>query len=192
MMAGPILYVLVFIGITVMFGLMLAVIKMYKKAEQGQALVKTGIGGMEVSFFGMFVIPVLHNLERLDITVKSYKVSKRNGEFLQTKDDRKLEIEALFYFRVNQTEQDVKQVAQTFGSKDLSNPQFLERNFGHKFEEAILSLVYRSNLGDLLANMDEFKMEILNTIGTDLNGFILDDVAIHHLKELDEELNTRP
>ncbi len=191
-MAGPIYYIVVFVAMTVMIGLMSAIIKMYQKAKQGEALVRSGIGGTKVSFSGMFVTPVIHHLERLDITIKSYEVSRRNDDAILTKDGRKLEIEVLFYLRINQTEDDVKEVAQTFGGGDVSSPEFIERNFGKKFEEAILTLVYRSNLDDLLSKVDELKMEIMETIGVDLNGFSLDDVAIHHLKELKDTLNTQP
>lgn len=191
-MTGPIFYIFLVVLVIFLIGMMSAIIKMYQKAKQSEALVRSGMGGTLVSFSGMFVTPILHHLERLDITVKSYEVSKRNDEALLTKDGKKLEIEVLFYLRINQTEDDVKQVAQTFGSEDVSSPPFIERNFGKKFQEAILTLVYRSNLDDLLSKMDDLKMAIINTIGTDLNGFVLDDLAIHHLKELEESNITQP
>lgn len=191
-MAGPIYYIFLVVLAIVWIGLVSAVIKMYQKAKQGEALVRSGMGGTKVSFSGMFVTPILHHLERLDITVKSYEVSKRKDDALLTNDGRELEIEVLFYLRINQTEDDVKQVAQTFGSEDVSSSQFIERNFGKKFEEAVLTLVYGSDLNDLLTKMDDLKMEIINTVGDDLNGFVLDDLAIHHLKELEKSNITQP
>ena len=191
MMTGPIFYVFIVIIAIAWIGTISMVIKMYKKAKPGEALIRTGMGGTKISFHGLFVIPVLHNLERLEITAKIHEVKKLGENHLLTKDGQKLEIAVFFYLRVNQTENDVKQVAQAFGNEDISSPQFIERNFGKKFEEAILTLVYRRNLDELLSNMDDFKMEMINTIGIDLNGFILDDVAIHHLKELEESYNTQ-
>lgn len=191
-MSGPIFYVIIVILVIAWIGTISMVIKMYKKAKPGEALVKTGIGGSKVSFQGILVVPFLHNLERLDITVKTYELNKSGENHLLTRDGRKLEIATIFYLRINQTEQAVIQVAQAFGSDDVSSPEFIERNFGKKFEEAIINTVYAFKLDNLLSDIGTIKMEIMDTIGTDLNGFILDDVAIHHLKELTESHITQP
>lgn len=192
MMTGPIFYVTLIIGVIVFIALISAVINMLKKAKQGEALIRTGLGGTRVSFNAILVTPVIHHLERLDITMKTYEVSYRKDSALLTRDGRKLEIDIIFYLRVNMTEQDVKLVAQAFGGEDVSSPEFIERNFGKKFKETILTLIYRSNFEDLIEKVDSLKMEIIETIGIDLNGFVLDDLAIHHLKELKESLITEP
>lgn len=174
-------------------GLISGVIKMYKKAPPGSALLRTGVGGSMVSFHGIIVIPVIHHLEVLDMTIKTYAINRKNEEALTTKDGKKVEIEAIFYLRINHTQRDVKEAAHSFGSEVLKDPGMVERNFGKKFEEVLLTIIYRSNLEDLLLNMDNLKMAILDTIGTDLNGFALDDLAIHHFKELKEETDvTQP
>ena len=43
----------------------------YKKVPQGQALVSTGFGGTKVATDrGMYVVPVFHRVEIMDISVK--------------------------------------------------------------------------------------------------------------------------
>ena len=56
-------------GIIVVLGILAMVAKWYRKAAQGQALVKTGVGGTKVSFNGKLIIPVLHRLEIMDISL---------------------------------------------------------------------------------------------------------------------------
>ncbi|MEO0331532.1 MAG: flotillin family protein, partial [Bacteroidota bacterium] len=82
---------LLFVGIIVivfLFAIGIAIIKMYRKASQGQALIVTGgAGGAKVSFSGLLVIPVLHRLEEMDITVKTIMISRMGKDGLICKDN---------------------------------------------------------------------------------------------------------
>ena len=63
---GIIFLFIVFIAINAMF---------YKKIAQGQALIKTGFGGTAVAFDkGMYVIPVLHKVDIMDISLKKIEI----------------------------------------------------------------------------------------------------------------------
>ena len=53
--------------------------RFYRKVEQGQALVRNGMGGTKVSFSGMIVLPILHQPEYMDISVKRVEID-RNGK----------------------------------------------------------------------------------------------------------------
>ena len=57
--------------VVVAIGIIAMVAKWYRKAAQGQAIVKTGVGGTKVSFNGMMIIPVLHRMEIMDISLKN-------------------------------------------------------------------------------------------------------------------------
>ena len=47
----------------------------YKKIPQGEALVRTGFGGTAVAFDkGLYVIPVLHKVEIMDISIKKIEI----------------------------------------------------------------------------------------------------------------------
>ena len=43
----------------VALGIIAMIAKWYRKTSQGQALVKTGVGGTKVSFNGILIVPVL-------------------------------------------------------------------------------------------------------------------------------------
>ena len=110
---------------------------MYRKALQGEALVKTGMGGTKVSFNGMFVVPVLHKLEVMDITLKTIVISRTSKDGLICKDNMRADIKVTFFIRVNQTHEDVKQVAQSIGCGRASDQGSLELLFDAKFSEAL-------------------------------------------------------
>ncbi len=190
-MTGSVLFTAVIIGVLVFIGFLVAIVKMYKKALQGQALVKTGMGGTKVSFNGMFVVPVIHKLEIMDITLKTIVISRTGKEGLVCRDNMRADIKVTFFLRVNQTTEDVKQVAQSIGSQRASDHEQLEILFDAKFSEALKTVGKNFEFVELYTGRDNFKQDILNIIGTDLNGYVLDDCAIDYLEqtpigELDE------
>ena len=170
-------------GVILFIGIISSLIKMYRKAVQGEALVRTGMGGTKVSFSGMFVVPVLHKLEIMDITLKTIMISRTANEGLVCKDNMRADIKVTFFVRVNQTHEDVKQVAQSIGSMRASNQESLELLFDAKFSEALKTVGKQFDFVELYNSRDDFKREILNIIGTDLNGYVLDDCAIDYLEQ---------
>lgn len=170
---------------------LIAIVKMYRKALQGQALVVTGFGGTRVFFSSTFVFPVIHNLEIMDITLKTIVIARTGREGLVCKDNMRADIKVTFFLRVNQTIEDVKQVAQSIGTSRASNQEQLELLFDAKFSEALKTVGKNFDFVELYTGRDNFKRDILNIIGTDLNGYVLDDCAIDYLEqtpmtELDE------
>ncbi len=170
-------------GVIFLIGLVAFFVKMYNKASQGQALVKTGMGGSKVSFSGMLVVPVIHKLEKMDITVKKITISREGKEGLICKDNMRADIQVNFFVRVNQTEQDVIKVAQSIGCARASEQQSLVALFDAKFSEALKTVGKHFDFVELYNSRDAFKSEILQIIGTDLNGYVLDDCAIDSLEQ---------
>ncbi|MFD2245356.1 flotillin family protein [Pontibacter ruber] len=174
---------IVIIMAVVVIGLIAIVVKMYQKAIQGEALVRTGLGDTKVSFSGIFVIPIIHKLEVMDITLKTIVISRTGSEGLICKDNLRADIKVNFFLRVNKTPEDVIQVAQSIGCKRASDHSALESLFDAKFSEALKTVGKHFDFVDLYQSRDDFKRQILQTIGTDLNGYILDDCAIDYLEQ---------
>ncbi len=169
--------------IFVVFGFFAMVAKFYRKVEQGQALVRNGIGGTKVSFSGSIVIPILHMAEVMDISVEKVTIDRQGSEGLICKDNIRADIKVAFFVRVNKTEEDVLKVAQSVGCKRASDPKSLQELFEAKFSEALKTVGKHFNFSELYTSRDQFKEEILKVIGTDLNGFVMDDAAIDFLEQ---------
>jgi uncharacterized membrane protein YqiK len=176
------LAVLVIAGLFLL-GIIAIVVKMYQKAVQGEALVRTGLGDTRVSFSGIFVIPVLHKLEVMDITLKTIVISRHGKEGLVCKDNLRADVKVNFFVRVNKTQDDVVQVAQSIGTRRASDPAALEALFDAKFSEALKTVGKQFDFIELYNSREQFKQEILRIIGTDLNGYVLDDCAIDYLEQ---------
>lgn len=183
---GPTGIVLIAIGavVFIIFAFFVVLSMFYKKIPQGKSIVRTGIGGTKVAFNkGMYVIPVFHKMEIMDISVKKIEINRMQGDGLICKDNIRADIKVAFFVRVNKSVDDVVNVAQNLGCDRASDPETLKNIFESKFSEALKTVGKKFDFIELYEARREFRDEILNIIGTDLNGYILDDCAIDYLEQ---------
>ncbi|MCF7958915.1 MAG: flotillin family protein, partial [Phycisphaerae bacterium] len=178
------LCIFIFIVIACLFLL----VKCYRKVAQGEALIRNGWRGTQVSFSGKVVIPIFHMVEYMDVSVKRIEIDRHGAQGLVCKDNLRADIKVAFYVKVNNTVEDVKKVAQTLGCVRASDEQALYELFDAKFSEALKSIGKKFDFADLYVSRVEFKEEILQIIGTDLNGYVLEDAAIDYLEQTDKAL----
>lgn len=176
-------YVVAFLGVVVFIGLFMWLVSMYKKVSQGRVLVRTGQGGVKIFFNAGLVVPILHKEEIMDISVKKLEISRMNKDGLICKDNMRADIKVAFFVRVNKSVQDIINVAQTIGCARASDLETLESLFEAKFSEALKSVGKKFEFIELYEARREFRNEIIDIIGTDLNGYVLDDCAIDYLEQ---------
>jgi flotillin len=157
--------------------------RIFHKVQQGQVIVRNGQGNTQVSFNGMFVFPILHRIEHMDISVKRIEIERRATEGLICKDNIRADIKVAFFVRINNNAEDVKRVAQSIGCERASSTDTMRTLFDAKFSEALKTVGKRFDFVQLYNERDHFKSEILKVIGTDLNGYTLDDCAIDFLEQ---------
>ncbi len=156
----------------------------YKKIPQGKAIVRTGVGGTKVAFNkGMYVIPVFHKMEIMDISLKKVQIERLQHDGLICKDNIRADIKVAFFVRVNKSVNDVINVAQSIGTSRASDISTLKDIFEAKFSEALKTVGKKFDFIELYEARREFRDEIINIIGTDLNGYVLDDCAIDYLEQ---------
>ncbi len=163
--------------------------KFWVKVGPDEAFVRTGAGDMKVATGkGMFVIPLLHRAERMDLTLKSFEIAREGAEGLICKDNIRADIRVAFFIRVDKTDEEIKEVAQSIGCRRASQVETMRELFDAKFSEALKTVGKQFNFVDLYDKREQFKEQILKVIGTDLNGYRLDDAAIDFLEQTPLEL----
>lgn len=160
----------------------------YHKVEQSKVLIRNGVGGQVVCFTGLIVVPVIHRFEIMDISVKRVEIAREGKDGLICRDNLRADIRVAFFVRVNQEKADVLKVAQLIGCKKASDPTTLMEFFDAKFSEALKTVGKQFDFVQLYTDREKFKLEILQIIGTDLNGYVLDDAAIDYLEQTDVKL----
>jgi uncharacterized membrane protein YqiK len=181
---------LVSIGVVVIviLGLLSLFSKFYHKVEQSKVVIRNGVGGNKVSFGGIIVVPIIHRYEIMDISVKRVEIAREGKDGLICKDNLRADIRVAFFVRVNQTREDVLKVAQLLGCQKASDRTTLMEFFDAKFSEALKTVGKKFDFIQLYTERETFKSEILQIIGTDLNGYVLDDAAIDYLEQTDVKL----
>ncbi len=173
--------VFVFLMLAAVIGLVFS--RLYRKVPQGKALVVSTMKKVIVTFTGQIVVPVLHKAEMMDISVKTIEIDRRGTEGLICEDNIRADIKVNFFVRVNKAEEDVIKVAQAIGCDRASERETLEELFTAKFSEALKTVGKQMQFVSLYTERATFRDRIIEVIGTDLNGYSLEDVAIDYLEQ---------
>ena len=185
-----IIFWIIAVGLACVMGYISFYIKCLRKVPQGAALIRTGSGGTQVSFDKEMVVPVLHIVEMMDISVKRIEIDRSGEDGLICKDNIRADIKVAFFVRVNKVKEDVKRVANFLGCKRASDITSLRQVFEPKFSEALKTVGKQFDFVELYNSREEFREQILKVIGSDLNGYVLDDCAIDYLEQTElEKLN---
>ncbi|TQM82278.1 putative membrane protein YqiK [Saccharothrix saharensis] len=175
--------ILVAVVLVVVIGLLILISRLFRKIDQGKALIISKVRKVDVTFTGAVVLPVLHRAEIMDISVKTIEIRRAGQEGLICQDNIRADIRITFFVRVNKTVEDVIKVAQAIGTARASDEQTLQELFNAKFSEALKTVGKQLDFIDLYTKRDEFRDRIIQVIGTDLNGYSLEDAAIDYLEQ---------
>ncbi len=156
----------------------------YKKVDQGTALIVNDMSAQpKVHFTGALIVPVLYRAELMKISLITLQIDRRGKEGLICRDNMRADIAVAFYLRVNETQADVLRVAKSLGADRASDKHAVDELFNAKFSEALKTVGKKFEFTDLFEKRQEFREEIISVIGNDLNGYVLEDVAIDYLEQ---------
>ncbi|MER7838746.1 flotillin family protein [Streptomyces sp. NPDC096040] len=156
---------------------------LFRKVEQGKALIVSKLRRVDVTFTGQIVLPVLHKAEVMDISVKAIEITRAGRDGLICRDNIRADIRISFFVKVNKTAQDVVKVAQAVGTARASDQRTLQELFHAKFSEALKTVGKQLDFTDLYTKREELRYKIIELIGIDLNGYHLEDAAIDYLEQ---------
>jgi uncharacterized membrane protein YqiK len=183
---AAIIPILVSIGlaILVLFGVFGLFKAFYIKVPQGTALIVNDLSPTpKVHFTGALVLPVIYKKEFMKISLITLEVDRRGKDGLICRDNMRADITVAFYLRVNETQQDVLKVAKAIGVERASEKHAVNELFNAKFSEALKTVGKKIDFVNLFENRQEFRDRIVEVIGNDLNGYVLEDVAIDYLEQ---------
>jgi uncharacterized membrane protein YqiK len=181
--------VLVAAGGVLLLGILVLIARTWRQVDQGRALIVNKMGTEpKVTFTGAIVLPIVNKAEIMDLSVKTIDVSRRGKEGLICADNIRADIKVTFFVRVNKTKDDVLRVAQSIGCIRASQQSTLEELFSAKFSEALKTVGKQMEFEELYTKREVFKDRIIQVIGKDLNGYVLDDCAIDFLEQTPVEV----
>ncbi|MFE1956225.1 flotillin family protein [Streptomyces sp. NPDC059524] len=170
-------------ALLVVAALLLVFTRLFRKVEQGKALIVSKMRKVDVTFTGQIVLPVLHKAEVMDISVKTIDITRTGRDGLICKDNIRADIRISFFVKVNKSVDDVIRVAQSVGTARASDQKTLQELFHAKFSEALKTVGKQLDFTDLYTKREELRFRIIEVIGVDLNGYHLEDAAIDYLEQ---------
>jgi uncharacterized membrane protein YqiK len=176
-------YVLAGLAVIVVVFVLIVVMLCIRKIHPGKAGISVGLGGLRVAFDYMIRIPIVQNFEEMDISVKKLEIHRKGKDGLVCKDNIRADISVAFYIRVEATVESVKKVSQMLGVDRVSDMAQLRELFEAKFSEALKTAGKQMEFHELFTERIKFREQIQTTIGKDLDGFFLQDVAIDYLEQ---------
>ncbi|GAA5124820.1 hypothetical protein JIN84_13195 [Luteolibacter yonseiensis] len=176
------------VGALLVLGILGYFLTFYRKVEKGRALVRTGGSRAKVILNGGFVFPVVHRVDHIDISVKRIEIDRTGKNGLICQDNMRADIKVVFFVRINNVEEDILKVADSIGCVRASSEPEIRNLFDAKFSEALKTVGKRFMFIQLYEDRDKFREAILKVIGTDLNGYVLEDAAIDYLEQTPIEM----
>ena len=176
------------IGVGVVFLLIFGFFVLFKafyiKVPQGTALIVNDMSATpKVHFTGALVYPVIYLKEFMKISLITLEVDRRGKDGLICRDNLRADITVAFYLRVNETQEDVLKVAKAIGVDRASDRAAVNELFNAKFSEALKTVGKQFDFVQLFEERQSFRDRIVEVIGNDLNGYVLEDVAIDYLEQ---------
>ena len=158
---------------------------LYRRSTKETAFVRTGLGGEKVVISGgAFVVPVLHEITPVGMTVMRIEVARRQAQGLITKDRMRLDVVGDFFVRVGSTREEVSRAAQTLGRRTL-DPESARELFEGRFAAALRTAAAQMTLFDLHEQRQEYaeRVKAAAAEGLAQNGLELESVAIVDLDQ---------
>lgn len=162
---------------------------LYRRSTKEIAFVRTGFLGEKVVIDGgAFVWPIIHDITPVNMNSMDLHVVREKTDALITRDRMRVDVEASFYVRVEQTKEAVSLAASTLGRRTLE-PERIHQLLSGKFVSALRTVAAEMTLEDLHGKPEEYAQRVIQMaqVGLDKNGLELENVAILDLDQTDIE-----
>lgn len=163
--------------------------KLYQRSTTEQSFVRTGfLGGKVVISGGAFVIPVLHEITRVNMNTMRISVSHRDENALITQDRLRVNVDADFYIRVTPEKGAVNAAARSLGSR-TSSVDAIRSLLEARFNDALRTAAAQQTMEALHEDRGAFsaKVKELALAGMSANGLEIDKVSISKFDQASRE-----
>ena len=162
---------------------------LYHRSSKEVSFVRTGFLGERVVINGgAFVLPFIHAYTPVNMNVLPMGIVRSRQDAVITRDRMRVDIEADFYVRVQQTREAVSIAAATLGRRTLE-PEQLHALLAGKFISAIRSVASEMTMEEMHERRGDYVARVKTNAAEALaqNGLELESVAITDLDQTDLE-----
>lgn len=154
--------------------------RLYKRATRETSLVRTGAGGRKVIIDGgCLVIPMLHEIMRVNMQTLRITVDRKGEEAMITKDRMRVDSRAEFFVRVAGNEDSISTASQTLGDRTFSIDKLRDMIEG-KLVDGLRAVAAQMTMNELHEKRADFVQSVKEIVAEDLtkNGLELESVSL--------------
>lgn len=174
------------IGLVIVIAIAVYILRwLYRRSTKEIAFVRTGFLGEKVVVNGgAFVIPVLHEITPVNMSLIRIEVNRRDQQALITRNRMRVDIAAEFFVRIGASREAVSAAAQTLGRRTLQEDG-LKSLLEGKFASAMRAVAAQMTLEDMHEQRGEFARAVRDLAAESLaqNGLDLETVAVVDLDQ---------
>lgn len=163
--------------------------KLYQRSTTELSFVRTGFLGERVAISGgALVIPVLHEVTRVNMNTMRISLSSHDQNALITQDRLRVNVDADFYVRVKPEKEAVSAAARALGSKTTS-AEGMRVLLEARFSDALRTAAAQQPMEALHENRGAFSTRVreLASHGIGASGLEIDSVSISKLDQAARE-----
>jgi uncharacterized membrane protein YqiK len=163
--------------------------KLYQRSTTEKAFVRTGFLGQKVVINGgAIVIPVLHDVTRVNMNTIRIEVQREKAASLVSKDRMRIDVHATFYVRIDPSVEAVARAAQSLGAR-TDKPEQIAELLQDRFVAALRSHAATMTIEELYERRGDYIAAISAGVGETLeaNGLLLESASITRLEQSDRE-----
>lgn len=158
-------FALVVAAAVVLFGLWLLQ-RFYAKASRETALVRTGLGGQRVVLDGgCLALPILHQVQRVNMAALSFRARRAGPEALLTGDRLRADVEMAFELRVIPGREGVATAAQALGARIARGGEAVEELFAAPIVAAMQNAAAGRTMDQIHLDRAGFAAEVAAEVG---------------------------
>ena len=162
---------------------------LYHRSTKDVSFVRTGLGGEKVVINGgALVLPIVHEVTPVDMTVHRLRVVRENENALMTRDRVRVDIDADFFVRVSSSPEGVSAAATTLGRR-VTQEDGLSELLEGKFVSVLRAIAAETDLDELHEKRGAFIDSVAERAAVLLapNGLELESAAITDLDQTELE-----
>ncbi|SDR33404.1 flotillin family protein [Pseudovibrio sp. Tun.PSC04-5.I4] len=159
--------------------------RLYVRSSKEVGFVRTGFGGQKIIMNGgAIVMPVLHEIIRVNMNTLRLEVRRADEAALITRDRMRVDVVAEFYLRVQPTLESIANAAQTLGIRTM-HPEDLKNLIEGKFVDALRAVAAEMAMEELHEQRVSFVQKVQAAVSEDLlkNGLELESVSLTGLDQ---------
>lgn len=183
---GPLYLVAMAVALLILvLGIIVTILRLYKRASKEIAFVRTGFGGEKVVMNGgALVLPIFHETMPVNMNTVRLAVERKNADALITLDRLRIDVKAEFYVRVRPDADALAMAAQTLGLRTM-HPEALKDLVEGKFVDALRSVAAGMSMNELHEQRADFVQKVQQVSSNDLamNGLELESVSLTGLDQ---------